>query len=47
MCAICQNGPAVLAGVPAAGLVIARIRRALTSAPDDRPNTAETAEDAS
>jgi hypothetical protein len=35
MCAICQNGPAVLAGVPAAGLVLARIRRALSRPPEE------------
>ena len=30
MCAICQNGPALLGGVPFTAGVLARIRRALT-----------------
>ena len=30
MCVICQNGPALLGGVPFTGLALARIRRALT-----------------
>jgi hypothetical protein len=43
MCAICQSGPALLAGVPAAGLVLARVRRALSGGgPEDDP--AETGE---
>jgi hypothetical protein len=38
MCAICQSGPALLAGVPAAGLVLARVRRALGGhRPEDDP----------
>jgi hypothetical protein len=45
MCAICQNGPAVLAGVPAASLVIAHIRRALTGRHE--PTTGATDEGAS
>ena len=30
MCVICQNGPALLGGVPMAGLALARLRRLLT-----------------
>lgn len=44
MCVICQNGPALLGGVPVAGLALARLRRALTPGggqPDPQPPPAE------
>jgi hypothetical protein len=42
MCAFCQDGPAVLTAVPAAGLVIARVRQVLTR--DRRDDTTADAE---
>ena len=44
MCVICQNGPALLGGVPFTGLALARIRRALTpggTQPDAQVTSAE------
>ena len=44
MCVICQNGPALLGGVPFTGLALARIRRALTpggAQPDPHVTSAE------
>jgi hypothetical protein len=45
MCAFCQNGPAVLTAVPAAGLVIARLRQALTRDRGDEPTVETEAEE--
>lgn len=37
MCVICQSGPQILVGVPAAGLIVSRIRQALVRSRDGEP----------